>query len=219
MTLYFKKQGNDYVTEDGMKVDLALISAYPHEFLNSENGWVNIPTSIVTNGEVKIVGMHVATPTKPNNGLSIPATTDHRPHVQLPGAFLRKAPGEYELNGKVLNDKQLTEIGMQNSFVAPINESEELTDLDELSIFEKELFVPTYLVLTAILGLEPRSNMNGSVHRWYHPSFGDDRPDNWLLFDQDTDDLKSLIPKLFRQGAALGTKVLKLHIKAAIEQH
>lgn len=69
------------------------------------------------------------------------------------------------------------------------------------------------------LGFRPRPNKNGSVHKWYHLVMGDDRDDNRLLFDPETDTLESLGVKLIRLGARLGTRQLKMEIKAALENH
>jgi len=226
MILHFNKtKDGKYITDKGMEIDYGLICAYPHDLFANGSGWVQVPTSFLTDGEVKIVGMHVGGATKSNKGLSIPAPSiNHRPHIQLPETSLRQPSGSYMLNGETFTDEQLTEIRLKGFLVEPINIPEVMGNLDDEDLFQTlrdqtGTFTVNTEYLIGVLGLQARPNKNGSVHRWYHPSFGEDRSDNWLLFDLDSDPIQSLLPKIFRQGASLGTRVLKLQIKAAIEQH
>jgi hypothetical protein len=53
--------------------------------------------------------------------------------------------------------------------------------------------------------------------RWWHPVLGEDLEWNHLLFDLETDDLKSLTPKLYRTGWAYGQRDLRWKFKTLLD--
>jgi len=53
--------------------------------------------------------------------------------------------------------------------------------------------------------------------KWWNPFFGVDSEENWMDFDPKTDNLASIIPKLFRTGYAKGAREVRFAIKKALD--
>jgi hypothetical protein len=63
------------------------------------------------------------------------------------------------------------------------------------------------------LGFQPRE----SKGRWYNPIFGSDSEENWIWFDLETDQISSIVPKLFRAGYVQGERKVRWDIKKALD--
>ena len=215
-----RKNGKIYDKLTGKELDQAILSTFPVDYEPDHmSGRVDLPTSFLVpekDGGLKFLGTTVASATVIEDAdFKVEGIRDPKLSEIIPGRFtLEVEPGEKT----DFASEELKDLGA--------DKEEVFTDRqyplsDEETIPPKSKYVDDIKILNVLfeLGLAPRPNRNGSIHRWYHPSFGEDRPDNWLLFDHHDDPIESLLPKIFRQGAALGTRVLKLQIKAAIEQH
>lgn len=53
--------------------------------------------------------------------------------------------------------------------------------------------------------------------RWYSPVLGEDLEQNWLYFDLQTDDLTSILPKLYRSGYVKGQQNIRFQLKSLLD--
>jgi len=97
-------------------------------------------------------------------------------------------------------------------------------------IFKEQSIHPTYLLqgITSLdqpidtskireatllnLGFQKRG-----LAKWWHLLFGEDLEHNWMDFDPTTDNLTTLIPKLFKEGFYQGQKKVRWEIKKALD--
>lgn len=93
----------------------------------------------------------------------------------------------------------------------PYAEPQPLAQADEAEVFGEPTKENKFWVLQA-MGFAPRGNA-----RWWHPVLGEDFPHNHLLFDLDTDDLKSLAPKLYRTGWVYGQRDIRRQFKKVLD--
>lgn len=241
MRIEFKRIGNEYVTETGLKVPLELICGNAHDLLPNGSGWVdvNLPFLVGPNvpeeGAVKVVGFGSAPAIKTGDGKVIPApglkdpthglTIPERPattaaHViddpSRPRPFQLTSPDQSQ---EIITTQPLVNLDALGDATDVFPDQYNASDI--LKIFQQQgvQFYPSIEDRLRGFGFDPRPNKNGSVHRWYHPVFGDDKVENWLLFDPETDVIESLVVKVFRHGAYLGTRALKMQIKNTIESH
>jgi hypothetical protein len=62
------------------------------------------------------------------------------------------------------------------------------------------------------LGFQKRNECS-----WHHPLFGEDREDNWMHFDPETDDIQHVILKIYNYGWNKGRQNLRFEIKKALD--
>lgn len=219
---FVRNLSHEYVNEDGIKLPIDLIRKYPHEINEDGHGFVNVPV-FTPDGEVRLVGI-VETELKATEkcvhgeeGELVPEKTKVtggvRNKYRIPttsGFTLELEEGENtDFGAEPLEDLKYDDV-----FVEPA-----LIQSPMKAATEQDFFEAQGRQWLHVLGFVPRPNTNGSVHRWYHPMLGDDKADNWLLFDVETDGVETLGVKIYRLGCRLGTRGLKLQIKAALEQH
>jgi hypothetical protein len=218
MKIYFKKVGDKFVNvQTSSELPIGLISTYEHWFdkdKEGKEGWVEVPVSLIINGEVKVVGIKSETKLVDSEGKQI----NTLPYVQFPEIhnppFHVLTQEERDKVYKTLMEKvQLKEEETDELFPSSATVKEIWDIYDGMGV----QFVNSKEQTLKNLGFVPRPNPDGSVHRWYHPLFGSDAPENWLLFDPATDDLTSLIQKTFRSGMVQGARKVRRDIKAALD--
>jgi hypothetical protein len=210
-----RKNGKIYHSFTGEELDIALLSTFPVDYaLDYMSGRIYLPTGFVvaedgTPGDVKLIGTKVFKPTQNDPTFSGEPTNVRDQPVYTGRTSLEIEPGENtDFNAEKLED--LEHLTHDDVF------QEGGLDLDRV----REVVPHMKMVETfTLLGLVPRPEKSGMICRWYHPAFGDDKRENHLLFDPETDSLDTLLPKIFRLGARLGTNALKMLIKATLEQH
>jgi hypothetical protein len=219
----------------GQFLPSGLVSAYEHEYEpRGVAGWVKVPTSLLAHGSITLVG--IKEESWEEQRLREAREEFHRASGRVFGKT--SGPSQEWVDGP--EGFQLLIGGEKDQPLMPqdVKDVEDLTEEEELfEDFYQDAHSPentsstkpwepdqdgclwgAAAVLNAI-GFVPRPNKNGSVHRWYHPVLGDDKADNHLLFDLETDSMQDLGIKIFRLGARLGTRALKLQIQNTIEQH
>jgi len=73
-------------------------------------------------------------------------------------------------------------------------------------------FVHSNVTYLTKLGFQKRNACS-----WFHPLFGEDREDNWMHFDPETDDIQHVIPKMYHYGYNKGRQNLRYDIKKALD--
>lgn len=224
MIIHFKKQGDKFVTETGVEVDRGLISTFPHKYNPDGSGQVTVPECLFGGSPVSVdfIGTKVyPVPTKKVNTapyVSYPGITPERngkPTAKSNTTLKQIGAIQGDIPGKTLLEKSQEQVykdHMKNAIVAPINEPEELKDLDDDSIFGEDYALYYAKEVMNALGFQDRE-----LARWWHPVFGDDQEWNWLYFDPHTDSLQSIVVKAFKTGRVQGQRGIRNDIKAALD--
>lgn len=257
MKIEFKREGNDYITSNGLKLDDDLIGYYDHDFLADGSGWVELPNAVITNleGDVRLIGINITKqPIMDNQGNII----NTQPHIQLPNPeithifppnscvpstsktinyppigvrdptkTLKIKDLEPFIGDKFPEDHSLKQHlrdaytkGFQKLTIEPNNIPKELVEYpidEEDKIFSGPAGISPKSIDANIQSLLSLGFHERGSARWFHPIFGDDKEWNWLLFDPRTDNLISLVPKIFRTGRVQGIKKVRMDIKAALD--
>ena len=229
----------------GQSLPSGFVSAYEHDYEpRGVAGWVKVPTSLLAHGNITLVG--IKEESWEEQQLREAREEFHRAGGRVFGKTSGPSQEWVDQPEGFRLTADPAEVPLMPDQVKPL---EALADHDDGELFEEiEPEETQTLVLTdsihdtirqpALIGYDawddpyvteagllhrlgfvPRPNTDGSVHRWYHPMFGDDRPDNWLLFDLESDRWDTIAVKAFRMGARLGSRQLKLQVKAALENH
>lgn len=210
-----RKEGKIYDKLTGQEVDNALLSTFPVDYEPDHmSGKINIPTSLLVTeegGGLKIIRTKVYPPTDSSQYRAPNIQEERKLEPLIPGktSLVIEEGEKTDFNAEKLEDLTYDDVFVDPTLTTAYTKAEELERFRRAQA-EQWLHV---------LGFVSRPNKNGSVHKWYHPMFGDDKADNCLLFDVETDTIESLGVKIFRLGARLGTRGLKLQIKATLEQH
>jgi hypothetical protein len=105
----------------------------------------------------------------------------------------------------------------QGTVVFNINSGNSNTEFKDVSAQKKETPVEEQTWEDKFWVITSMGFVQRGPARWWHPVLGEDLEWNHLLFDLETDDLKSLTPKLYRTGWAYGQRDLRWKFKTLLD--
>jgi hypothetical protein len=77
--------------------------------------------------------------------------------------------------------------------------------------------LPTEFIYTSESILLKLGFQKRGFAKWWHPLFGENLEHNWMDFDPNTDDIKHLVGKIFKEGQYQGQKKVRWDIKKALD--